>query len=79
MKTISLSDQAYERLRSWKKTPKESFSRIVLRVVPKRGTLSDLATEIDKLPALTDEQEKSMEEALNWANDWKNYRDSWTT
>lgn len=79
MKTISLSDPAYERLRSWKRASKESFSAVVLRVVPKRGTLADLAAEIDKLPPLTDEQVQTMEQALQRVNDWKSYRDPWTT
>ena len=79
MKTISLSNPAYERLRSWKRTSKESFSEVVLRVVPKRGTLADLAAQIDKLPPLTDEQVQTMEQALQRVNDWKSYRDPWTT
>ena len=39
MKTITLTDQAYERLKSWK-TGRESFSEVVLRTVPKRGRLA---------------------------------------
>ncbi len=55
MKTISLSDEAYERLLAWKDSPKDSFSSVVLKTVPKRGTLADLGKEIDKLPPLTEE------------------------
>ncbi|MCK4819315.1 antitoxin VapB family protein [bacterium] len=79
MKTISLSDKAYERLLAWKNSPKDSFSSVVLRTVPKRGTLADLGEEIDKLPPLTEEQAQIMKKAVNQANDWKNYRDPWTS
>lgn len=79
MKTITLNDEAYERLVAWKSGPKDSFSRVVLKMVPKRGTLGDLAREIDKLPPLDATQAKKMEEAVQWANEWKNERDPWTS
>ena len=79
MKTISLSDEAYKRLLVWKDSPKDSFSSVVLKTVPKRGTLADLGKEIDKLPPLTEEQAGVMKEAVNWANDWRNCRDPWTS
>lgn len=79
MKTITLTDEAYNRLAAWKASPKESFSSVVLKIVPKRGTLADLAKEMDSLPPLTDAQAKLMEETIAWANDWKNWRDPWTT
>ena len=59
MKTITLSDAAYERLRAWK-TGGESFSQVVLRVVPKRGTFGDLNESFKALPALTNEQSRVM-------------------
>ena len=78
MKTITLTDEAYQRLKEWKKDGKDSFSSIVLRVVPKRGTLADMLENFKELPPLTDQQAKTMTEAASWANDWKNYRDPWT-
>jgi predicted CopG family antitoxin len=39
MKTITLDDVAYERLKAWKRGPKESFSTVVKRVIPEPGTL----------------------------------------
>jgi len=39
MKTITLDDLAYERLKVWKRSPKESFSHVVKRLVPEPGTL----------------------------------------
>lgn len=63
MKTITLSDAAYERLRAWK-TGGESFSQVVLRVVAKRGTFGDLNESFKVLPALTDEQSRMMLETM---------------
>jgi len=79
MKTITLSETAYERLLSWKGSSKESFSTVVLRMVPLRGTLADLGKEINKLGPLSDEQAKQIKSAVDWANDWRNHRNPWTT
>lgn len=79
MKTITLTDEAYGRLADWKSSPKESFSAVVLKMVPKRGTLADLAKEMDRLPPLTENQAGILEDTIGWANDWKNWRDPWTT
>jgi len=78
-KTITLTDEAYERLLLWKEPPKESFSRDVLKKVPKRGTLGDLAEAIQKLPPLDEDQVKIMEETIAEGNNWDNSRDPWTT
>ena len=79
MKTITLTDDAYVRLKSWKDEALDSFSKVVLAKVPKKGTLADLGSEIDKLPSLSDEQFDRIEQAIAWANEWKNQRDPWTT
>lgn len=39
MKTITLDDEAYLRLKVWKRAKGDSFSRVVKRVVPEAGTL----------------------------------------
>ena len=36
MKTISLTEEAYERLKSWKDAALDSFSKVVLAKVPKK-------------------------------------------
>lgn len=77
VKTITLTDEAYERLKAWKESPKESFSQVVLKSVPKRGTAADMEEAFKKLPPLTEEQARIMEETIAWANDWKNQRDPW--
>jgi predicted CopG family antitoxin len=63
MKTITLTDAAYERLLAWK-TGKESFSQVVLRKVPKRGTFGDLNESFKVLPVPFDEQARVMAEAI---------------
>jgi len=42
MKTITLDDVAYARLKALKRRPNESFSSVVKRVLPVPGTLNDL-------------------------------------
>ncbi len=79
MKTITLTEEAYDRLRSWKDRRLDSFSKVVLAKVPKKGTLADLAAELEKLRPLTEEQAKVMEEAASWSNEWQNQRDPWTS
>jgi predicted CopG family antitoxin len=79
MKTISLTDEAYQRLAAWKDSTKESFSAVVLKVVPKRGTFGDLGEQMDRLAPLTTEQAATIEEAVRWANDWRNQKDPWTS
>lgn len=80
MKTITLTDEAYERLKDWKLSGQESFSHVVLSVVPKRGALSDLVESFRQLPPLTEREAEIMTESVRSANDWGNegdVQDSW--
>lgn len=79
MKTITLTEEAYERIASLKTSPKDSFSKVILRVVPKRGTAAQMLAGIARLPPLTDEQAQRMEELVARSNDWTNWRDPWTS
>lgn len=79
MKTITLTDEAYLRLKSWKTEPSESFSKVVLKAVPKRGTAADMEEGFRRLPALTKEQARSVAESQAWTNDWRQCPDPWTT
>ena len=72
MKTLTLTDEAYERLRDWKTGANDSFSTVVMRMVPKRGTLAEMVEGFKQLPPLTDQQAEVMAEAVAWANDWGN-------
>ena len=68
MKEIALTDEAYERLQEWRESPEESFSDIVLRVVPAYNTLAGMLASFRQLPPLTEEQARIMEEAVAEAN-----------
>lgn len=78
MKTITLTEDAYERIAALKTSPKDSFSRVILRVVPKRGTASQMLAAVAELPKLTAAQEKKMRAVAAEHNDWANVRDPWT-
>jgi predicted CopG family antitoxin len=43
MKTITLDEEAYRRLLAWKRAKGDSFSKVVMRVVPEAGTLGAMA------------------------------------
>ncbi|MEM6911693.1 MAG: antitoxin VapB family protein [Verrucomicrobiota bacterium] len=77
MKTISLTEEAYARLKAWKLSPKESFSQVVLKAVPKRGTAADLDRAFDALGTPSAEQWERMEAALAEGNDWRSHGDAW--
>jgi predicted CopG family antitoxin len=79
MKTISLTDEAYERLKSWKSPECDSFSKVVLEVIPKRGTAADMEKAFQSLKPLTEEEAKRIEEAMGWANSWDNVSDTWSS
>lgn len=48
MKTITLDEEAYDLLKMWKTSSKESFSKVVKRVVPVPGTLGALLSYVDE-------------------------------
>ena len=72
-----MTDDAYERIAVLKTSPKDSFSRVILRVVPKRGTASQMLAAVAELPKLTAAQEKKMRAVMAEQNDWANVRDPW--
>lgn len=61
MKSMTLSEEAWQRLKSWKTDPSESFSKVVLKVVPKQGTAGDMDKAFDQLPKLTRRQAEAIE------------------
>ena len=79
MKTITLSEEAYERLKAWKESPADSFSCVVLKVVPRKGTLAQMSEEIRQLPPLTGAQAKVMEDTVAWGRDPRKHRKPWTS
>lgn len=46
-KTVSLSKEAYERLKEWKKSDNESFSQMIVRVLPKKRDVSKILEEYE--------------------------------
>ncbi len=48
MKTITLDEQAYQRLRAWKQSKGDSFSKVVKRVVPEAGTLGAMEQYVSR-------------------------------
>ena len=79
MKTITLTDDAYGRLLAWKDSEGDSFSKVVLRVVPKKGTLGQALEEAKNLPPLTPRQGRVMEETAAWGRSPAKHRASWTS
>ncbi len=68
MKRITLSETAYQRLRSWKESEEDTFTSVVLRKIPPRGTMGALANAFDQLPPLSEASARLMEEAVAWGN-----------
>lgn len=76
MKTITLDDIAYERLKAWKSGRGESFSSVIKRVLPEPGTLGAFLsfTEANATQTLTGNDR--MEEAVKNRSAAK--EDPWT-
>jgi len=79
MKTITLTDEAYERLLAWKENPKDSFSKVVDRVVSRRGTLGGVLNILHDLPAISDTTVQTIEKEAMANRKWKDQKDPWTT
>ena len=73
MKTITLTEEAYQRLFEWKGSVKGSFSQVVLTLVPKRGTAADLLSVVRQLPPLSDAAHQKMLEAYQDHRNPANY------
>jgi len=58
-RTISISEEAYEKLKSLKTSEKDSFSDVILRYYPKKRKLSEVLAEIGPNPELADAIEKA--------------------
>lgn len=58
-RTISITEEAYERLKNLKKNEKVSFSDVILEHYPKRRKLSEVLDEIGDCAELTESIEKA--------------------
>ena len=58
MKTITLDEVAYSRLKAWKRGAKDSFSQVVKRLLPEPGTLASFMnfTETRRTAKLSENQ-----------------------
>lgn len=65
MKTITLDEVAYERLKAWKKGSSESFSSVVKRVIPQPGTLGAFLSHVQASGTNETEKDDLMEETIN--------------
>jgi predicted CopG family antitoxin len=61
-KTISITEEAYERLRNLKKDEKMSFSDVIVKHYPKKKRLSEVLREIGANPELADSVERVSKE-----------------
>ena len=77
MKTITLTEEAYERIAALKSSPKDSFSKVILRAVPKRGTAAQMLRDIRKLPPLSAKQGEIMARTIAKQRDPEDWRDPW--
>jgi predicted CopG family antitoxin len=64
MKTITLDEDAYERLKSWKRRNGDSFSTVVKRVVPRAGTLEAMARFAVNRALRSEERDALLESAI---------------
>ena len=78
MKTITLTDEAYKRLKDLKDRPGDSFSKVVLRVVPEKGTLGQMLDDVLRLPRLDERSAAIMEEASRFGSETDIQKDKWT-
>jgi hypothetical protein len=63
MKTISLSETAYQRLLSWKDG--STFSEVIERLIPPKGTLGAALKASQILPQLSETGFDELEQSVN--------------
>ena len=72
MKTITLDEEAYYLLKMWKTSNKESFSKVVKRVVPTPGTLGALLSYVEEAETSRLPGNEALDEAINLRPSAKN-------
>jgi predicted CopG family antitoxin len=67
-KTISITEEAYNKLKNLKTTDKDSFSDVIIKYYPKKRKLSEILKEISPSNDLADAIEKASNEMRNHGN-----------
>lgn len=65
MKTIALSEEAYARLAVWKTGRTDTFSAVIERLIPPKGTMAAALEAADSLPDLPSKEFAALESAVN--------------
>jgi predicted CopG family antitoxin len=65
MKTIAVSEKAYARLAAWKSGQQDTFSAVIERVVPPKGTIGAALDAAKSLPELPGREFASLEKAVS--------------
>jgi len=65
MKTITLDKEAYSLLKMWKSSNRDSFSKVIKRVVPVSCTLGTLVACVDAAGTAPLPANEAMEEAIS--------------
>jgi predicted CopG family antitoxin len=76
MKTITLDEDAYNRLKAWKRGGRESFSSVVKRVVPEPGSLASFVGFVESRATSSLPNNDLLEESINDRSPVK--EDPWT-
>lgn len=76
MKTITLDEEAYTRLKAWKRGTSESFSSVVKRVLPAPGSLGAFLAFVESRATATKSGNDVMEAAVESRSTAKS--DPWT-
>ncbi|EHQ34657.1 antitoxin VapB family protein [Methanoplanus limicola] len=63
--TVSLSEEAYGRLNKWKKTEDESYSSIILRLIPEVRTSEEFRKALDRIGSISDEDADIMAKSVD--------------
>ncbi len=63
MKTISLTETAYQRLLAWKEG--QTFPEVIEKLVPRKGTLEAALKASQALPKFADKEFHEVEEAID--------------
>lgn len=64
-KTISVSDRAYRRLRSWKTGKGDSFSQVIERLIPSKGSFDAVLEAAHELPVLSSTAAEELEARIS--------------